>query len=149
MGRLDPSSLAGYDDSPFSFQTGFTSNNAVSDSASTFKPMRAREKWLRRRTGVKLRSAAANHRANDALAGTHSFAYYSIRKLNHIVFKNIIIFLFNITILLIFFLNQGEGAEQKLVARFAYGPLDVIALAGELVDVHISDGSATGKFFYV
>lgn len=51
-----------------------------------------REKWIRKRTSVKLKSVASNHRANDVIV--------------------------------------KEGEPQRLTARFMYGPLDMITLAG-------------------
>lgn len=65
----------------------------------SFSPGQAREKWIRKRTSVKLKNMTANHRANDVIA--------------------------------------LEGKEQRIHARFNYGPLDVMTLAGEKVDIHI------------
>lgn len=59
---------------------------------SLFSPSQPREKWIKKKTSVKLKNVAANHRANDVI----------IR----------------------------EGAPQILVARFMYGPLDMITLTG-------------------
>ncbi|XP_017880824.1 protein retinal degeneration B isoform X2 [Ceratina calcarata] len=64
-----------------------------------FRPGQPREKWNKKRTSVKIKNGAANHRANDVIV--------------------------------------REGAPQVLVARFMYGPIDVIALTGEKVDIHI------------
>lgn len=64
-----------------------------------FKPGQPREKWSKKRTSVKLKNVAANHRANDVIV--------------------------------------REGEPQKIIARFSYGPLDMITLAGEKVDLHI------------
>ncbi|XP_043676418.1 protein retinal degeneration B isoform X1 [Vespula pensylvanica] len=66
---------------------------------SCFRPGQPREKWIKKRTSVKLKNVAANHRANDVIV--------------------------------------GEGVPQVLVARFMYSPIDVIALTGEKVDIHI------------
>lgn len=57
-----------------------------------FKSDHPREKWIRKRTSVKLKNVASNHRANDVIV--------------------------------------KEGEPQKLTARFMYGPLDMITLAG-------------------
>lgn len=57
-----------------------------------FRPGQPREKWNKKRTSVKLKNVAANHRANDVIV--------------------------------------REGAQQVLVARFMYSPIDVIALTG-------------------
>ncbi|KAK8759334.1 hypothetical protein V5799_003031 [Amblyomma americanum] len=64
-----------------------------------FVPGQPREKWLRKRTSVKIKNVAANHRANDVIV--------------------------------------KEGEPQVLTARFMYGPLDMVALSGEKVDVHL------------
>ncbi|XP_041851111.1 membrane-associated phosphatidylinositol transfer protein 3 isoform X2 [Melanotaenia boesemani] len=66
------------------------------DSAP-FSPSSPREKWLRRRTHVKLRNVTANHRVNDVIA--------------------------------------TEDGPQTLVGRFMYGPLDMVTLTGEKVDI--------------
>lgn len=60
---------------------------------STFRPAQPREKWMRKRTSVKLKNVTANHRANDVIV--------------------------------------KEGEPQKLAARFMYGPIDMITLAGK------------------
>ncbi|XP_069168052.1 protein retinal degeneration B isoform X3 [Procambarus clarkii] len=64
-----------------------------------FSPMQPREKWIKKRTSVKIKNVAANHRGNDVLV--------------------------------------REGAPQSLQARFMYGPLDMVGLSGEKVDIHI------------
>ncbi|XP_050022693.1 protein retinal degeneration B [Dermacentor andersoni] len=64
-----------------------------------FVPGQPREKWLRKRTSVKIKNVTANHRANDVIV--------------------------------------KEGEPQVLTARFMYGPLDMVALSGEKVDVHL------------
>ncbi|XP_071529993.1 protein retinal degeneration B isoform X3 [Panulirus ornatus] len=64
-----------------------------------FSPMQPREKWIKKRTSVKIKNVAANHRGNDVIV--------------------------------------REGAPQSLQARFMYGPLDMVALSGEKVDIHI------------
>ena len=64
-----------------------------------FAPNQPREKWLKKRTSVKIRNGAANHRANDVIV--------------------------------------RDGSPQTLTARFSYGPLDMAALTGEKVDIHI------------
>lgn len=68
------------------------------DSAP-FSPSSPREKWLRRRTHVKLRNVTANHRVNDVIA--------------------------------------TEDGPQTLVGRFMYGPLDMVTLTGEKVDIFL------------
>lgn len=75
---------------------------------SSFKPGQPREKWNKKRTSVKLKNVAANHRANDVIV--------------------------------------KEGEAQKLMARFMYGPLDMITLAGEKVDVHIMKDPPAGEW---
>ncbi|KAH7956452.1 hypothetical protein HPB52_009916 [Rhipicephalus sanguineus] len=64
-----------------------------------FVPGQPREKWLRKRTSVKIKNVTSNHRANDVIV--------------------------------------KEGEPQVLTARFMYGPLDMVALSGEKVDVHL------------
>ena len=92
IGRFDMSTLAGNDDK----------------EVSSFRPGQPREKWNKKRTSVKLKNVAANHRANDVIV--------------------------------------KEGEAQKLTARFMYGPLDMITLAGEKVDVHIMKDPPAGEW---
>ncbi|XP_067120627.1 protein retinal degeneration B-like isoform X3 [Centruroides vittatus] len=67
-----------------------------------------REKWLKKRTSVKLKNITANHRANDILV--------------------------------------KEGNPQVLNARFMYGPLDMVALTGEKIDIHVMKDVRTGEW---
>lgn len=39
-----------------------------------------------------------------------------------------------------------EGAPQLLIARFMYGPLDMITLTGEKVDIHIMRDTPSGEW---
>ncbi|XP_077292954.1 retinal degeneration B [Arctopsyche grandis] len=75
---------------------------------SSFKPGQPREKWIKKRTSVKLKNVAANHRANDVIS--------------------------------------KEGASITLSARFMYGPLDMITLAGEKIDIHIMKEPPAGEW---
>ncbi|KAM6423458.1 membrane-associated phosphatidylinositol transfer protein 2 isoform 8-T9 [Liasis olivaceus] len=77
---------------------------------SVFTPSKPREKWLRRRTHVKLRNVTANHRINDAVA--------------------------------------NEEGPQMLNGRFVYGPLDMVTLTGEKVDIHIMTQPPSGEWVY-
>ncbi|XP_074868873.1 membrane-associated phosphatidylinositol transfer protein 2 isoform X5 [Carettochelys insculpta] len=77
---------------------------------SVFTPSKPREKWLRKRTHVKLRNVTANHRINDAIA--------------------------------------NEDGPQTLTGRFMYGPLDMVTLAGEKVDIHIMTQPPSGEWIY-
>ncbi|XP_013866055.1 membrane-associated phosphatidylinositol transfer protein 2 isoform X2 [Austrofundulus limnaeus] len=77
---------------------------------SEFTPSKPREKWLRKRTHVKIRNVTANHRVNDA------------------VFT--------------------EGDSQVITGRFMYGPLDMVTLAGEKVDLHIMTQPPSGEWVY-
>uniref|UniRef100_A0A3Q3GP49 Phosphatidylinositol transfer protein membrane associated 2 n=1 Tax=Kryptolebias marmoratus TaxID=37003 RepID=A0A3Q3GP49_KRYMA len=77
---------------------------------SEFTPSKPREKWLRKRTHVKIRNVTANHRVNDA------------------VFT--------------------EGDPQLITGRFMYGPLDMVTLAGEKVDLHIMTQPPSGEWVY-
>ncbi|CAL1616584.1 unnamed protein product [Knipowitschia caucasica] len=77
---------------------------------SEFTPSKPREKWLRKRTHVKIRNVTANHRMNDA------------------VFP--------------------EDGPQVLSGRFMYGPLDMVTLAGEKVDLHIMAQPPSGEWLY-
>ncbi|XP_035247620.1 membrane-associated phosphatidylinositol transfer protein 2-like isoform X4 [Anguilla anguilla] len=77
---------------------------------SEFTPSKPREKWLRKRTHVKIRNVTANHRVNDA------------------VFT--------------------EDGPQAVVGRFMYGPLDMVTLTGEKVDVHIMTQPPSGEWVY-
>lgn len=42
-----------------------------------------------------------------------------------------------------------ESAPQTVVARFMYGPLDMITLAGEKVDVHIMREAPAGEWIFL
>uniref|UniRef100_UPI00398EEF08 membrane-associated phosphatidylinositol transfer protein 3-like n=1 Tax=Pristiophorus japonicus TaxID=55135 RepID=UPI00398EEF08 len=75
---------------------------------SDFCPPLPQEKWLRKRTQVKIRNVASNHRATDVVAVV--------------------------------------GAPQVLSGRFTYGPLDVVTLTGEKVDVYIMTEPPLGKW---
>lgn len=92
LGRFDSSTLTGPDDKDI----------------STFRPGQPREKWIKKRTSVKLKNVTANHRANDVIV--------------------------------------REGEPQKLHARFMYGPLDMITLAGEKIDIHVMKEAPGGEW---
>ncbi|XP_072210016.1 membrane-associated phosphatidylinositol transfer protein 3 isoform X4 [Excalfactoria chinensis] len=77
---------------------------------ATLSPSNPREKWLRKRTHVKLRNVTANHRANDVIA--------------------------------------AEDGPQVLVGRFMYGPLDMVALTGEKVDIFVMTEPSSGRWVY-
>ncbi|XP_051934156.1 membrane-associated phosphatidylinositol transfer protein 3 isoform X2 [Hippocampus zosterae] len=79
------------------------------DSAP-FSPSSPREKWLRRRTHVKLRNVTANHRVNDVIA--------------------------------------TEDGPQTLVGRFMYGPLDMVTLTGEKVDILLMTQPQSGRWVH-
>ncbi|KAJ0063729.1 hypothetical protein NL108_006664 [Boleophthalmus pectinirostris] len=79
------------------------------DSAP-FSPSSPREKWLRRRTHVKLRNVTANHRVNDVIA--------------------------------------TEDGPQTLVGRFMYGPLDMVTLTGEKVDIFLMTQPQSGRWVH-
>ncbi|KAI5636155.1 phosphatidylinositol transfer protein domain-containing protein [Phthorimaea operculella] len=72
------------------------------------KPGQEREKWMKKRTSVKLKNVAANHRANDVIV--------------------------------------REGNPQIFVARFMYGPLDMITLTGEKVDIYMMKDPPAGEW---
>ncbi|XP_037121625.1 membrane-associated phosphatidylinositol transfer protein 2-like isoform X2 [Syngnathus acus] len=77
---------------------------------SEFTPSKPREKWLRKRTHVKIRNVTANHRANDGV-----------------------------------FMEDGA---QTMTARFMYGPLDMVTLTGEKIDIHIMTQPPSGEWVY-
>ncbi|NWW02932.1 PITM2 protein, partial [Oreocharis arfaki] len=77
---------------------------------SVFTPSKPREKWLRKRTNVKLRNVTANHRINDTIA--------------------------------------NDDGPQTLTGRFMYGPLDMVTLTGEKVDIHIMTQPPSGEWVY-
>ncbi|XP_061460783.1 membrane-associated phosphatidylinositol transfer protein 3 isoform X2 [Rhineura floridana] len=87
---------------------------SVKESSSlgpaTLSPSNPREKWLRKRTQVKLRNVTSNHRSNDVIA--------------------------------------AEDGPQSLVGRFMYGPLDMVALTGEKVDIFIVTEPSSGRWVY-
>ncbi|XP_025914611.1 membrane-associated phosphatidylinositol transfer protein 2 isoform X2 [Apteryx rowi] len=89
-------------------------NNSVLEldgkEVSVFTPSKPREKWLRKRTHVKLRNVTANHRINDTIA--------------------------------------NEDGPQTLTGRFMYGPLDMVTLTGEKVDIHIMTQPPSGEWVY-
>ncbi|XP_030076077.1 membrane-associated phosphatidylinositol transfer protein 2 isoform X3 [Microcaecilia unicolor] len=82
----------------------------VGKEVSVFNPSKPREKWLRKRTHVKLRNVAANHRVNDAIG--------------------------------------NEDGLQTLSGRFMYGPLDMVTLTGEKVDIHIMTQPPAGEWVF-
>ncbi|GFV52968.1 protein retinal degeneration B [Trichonephila clavipes] len=79
--------------------------------AATFIPTQPREKWLKKRTSVKLKNVTANHRANDIIV--------------------------------------KDGSPQVISARFMYGPLDMVALTGEKVDIHVMKDQRRGEWSYL
>ncbi|XP_026853585.2 membrane-associated phosphatidylinositol transfer protein 3 isoform X2 [Electrophorus electricus] len=83
---------------------------ADSSESTSFSPSSPREKWLRRRTHVKLRNVTANHRVNDVIA--------------------------------------TEEGQQTLVGRFMYGPLDMVTLTGEKVDVYLMTQPQSGRWVH-
>ncbi|KAM6308351.1 membrane-associated phosphatidylinositol transfer protein 1 isoform 2-T2 [Aegotheles albertisi] len=83
---------------------------AESEESSIYSPAIPREKWQRKRTQVKIRNVAANHRASDVIV--------------------------------------CEGKAQVLSGRFMYGPLDVVTLTGEKVDIYIMTQPLSGKWLY-
>ncbi|XP_073903225.1 membrane-associated phosphatidylinositol transfer protein 3 isoform X1 [Castor canadensis] len=78
---------------------------------AALSPAYPREKWLRKRTQVKLRNVTANHRANDVIA--------------------------------------AEDGPQVLVGRFMYGPLDMVALTGEKVDILVMAEPSSGRWVHL
>ncbi|CAG2119866.1 unnamed protein product, partial [Medioppia subpectinata] len=42
-----------------------------------------------------------------------------------------------------------EGATQVITARFMYGPLDVVALTGEKVDIHVMKNMRSGEWTFL
>lgn len=76
--------------------------------SQSFNPGQEREKWIKKRTSVKLKNVAANHRANDVIV--------------------------------------KEGCLQSFSARFMYGPLDMITLTGEKVDIHMMKDPPAGEW---
>ncbi|XP_059092969.1 protein retinal degeneration B-like isoform X1 [Tigriopus californicus] len=87
------------------------SQQTVASDLKIFTPNQPREKWNKKRTSVKIRNGAPNHRANDVIV--------------------------------------KEGSPQTMTARFSYGPLDMAALTGEKVDVHIMKEPPAGDWIYV
>ncbi|XP_068678065.1 protein retinal degeneration B-like [Montipora foliosa] len=82
--------------------------SSPSRRCQTFCPLEPREKWLKRRTAIKIKNLNANHRANDCIT--------------------------------------LEGQEQTLSARFMYGPLDMVSLSGEKVDVYVMTQPPSGEY---
>ncbi|KAJ3606018.1 hypothetical protein NHX12_028061 [Muraenolepis orangiensis] len=77
---------------------------------SEFTPSKPREKWLRKRTQVKIRNVTANHRVCDAVF--------------------------------------SEDGAQVVTGRFMYGPLDMVSLTGEKIDIHIMTQPPSGEWVY-
>ncbi|KAK7895506.1 hypothetical protein WMY93_020831 [Mugilogobius chulae] len=77
---------------------------------SEFTPSKPREKWLRKRTHVKIRNVTANHRVNDCV--------------------------------------YSEDGPQMVTGRFMYGPLDMVTLTGEKIDIHIMTQPPSGEWVY-
>ncbi|CAL8318284.1 unnamed protein product [Lota lota] len=77
---------------------------------SEFTPSKPREKWLRKRTQVKIRNVTANHRVCDAVF--------------------------------------SEDVAQLVTGRFMYGPLDMVTLTGEKIDIHIMTQPPSGEWVY-
>ncbi|XP_052380705.1 membrane-associated phosphatidylinositol transfer protein 2-like, partial [Oncorhynchus keta] len=75
-----------------------------------FRPSKPREKWIRKRTHVKIRNVTANHRVNDAVF--------------------------------------SEDGTQLVMGRFMYGPLDMVTLTGEKIDIHIMTQPPSGEWVY-
>eukprot|EP00058_Branchiostoma_floridae_P005248 XP_002590736.1 hypothetical protein BRAFLDRAFT_78151 [Branchiostoma floridae] len=75
-----------------------------------FSPTQPRERWLKRRTAVKIKNMTANHRAADSVT--------------------------------------LQNTSQSLTARFMYGPLDMVALTGEKVDVYIMLKPPAGEWVH-
>uniref|UniRef100_A0A5F9D6I1 Membrane-associated phosphatidylinositol transfer protein 3 n=1 Tax=Oryctolagus cuniculus TaxID=9986 RepID=A0A5F9D6I1_RABIT len=92
------------------YETVSVKESAGLDPAA-LSPANPREKWLRRRTQVKLRNVTANHRANDVIA--------------------------------------AEDGPQVLVGRFMYGPLDMVALTGEKVDILVMAEPSSGRWVHL
>ncbi|KAF0299117.1 Protein retinal degeneration B [Amphibalanus amphitrite] len=67
-------------------------------AGALFSPAQPREKWIRKRTSVKIKNVTPNHRGNDVVV--------------------------------------CEGVPQVLTARFTYGPIDMVSLTGEKVDIY-------------
>ena len=42
----------------------------------------------------------------------------------------------------------AENGDQTLTGRFMYGPLDMVALTGERVDVHLQSAPPSGDWIY-
>ena len=82
-----------------------------SGEIGVFTPNQPREKWLKKRTSVKIRNGAANHRGNDVIV--------------------------------------RDGSAQTLTARFSYGPLDMAALTGERIDIHVMKEPPAGDWILV
>ncbi|CAG7784703.1 unnamed protein product, partial [Allacma fusca] len=73
-----------------------------------FSPTQPREKWVKKRTSVKLKNLSSNHRGNDVIV--------------------------------------KEGQLQVLKARFMYGPLDMVSLSGEKVDIYVMKDPPAGEW---
>ncbi|KAF3820615.1 hypothetical protein GH733_005160 [Mirounga leonina] len=100
---------------------------------SVFTPSKPREKWQRKRTHVKLR-------AQEILAILPSPTLTQPRSscpqnvtANHRINDAV----------------ANEDGPQVLTGRFMYGPLDMVTLTGEKVDVHIMMQPPSGEWLYL
>ncbi|XP_078586244.1 LOW QUALITY PROTEIN: membrane-associated phosphatidylinositol transfer protein 3-like, partial [Branchiostoma floridae x Branchiostoma japonicum] len=80
------------------------------EEVALFSPTQPRERWLKRRTAVKIKNMTANHRAADSVT--------------------------------------LQNTSQSLTGRFMYGPLDMVALTGEKVDVYIMLKPPAGEWVH-
>ncbi|XP_046450431.1 protein retinal degeneration B-like isoform X2 [Daphnia pulex] len=106
--RLDVSGGGGVGSSAGSVDEYYGDIRDSNGGSLPFSPGTPCEKWMRKRTSVKIKNIGANHRANDIIV--------------------------------------NETMPQVIVARFMYGPLDMVALTGEKVDVHFLRDANNGEW---
>lgn len=106
---------------------------------SEFTPSKPREKWLRKRTHVKIRVGVSSIKAPEFLPYVGAFSYIlSVIKQRgkHKISKCIFLLLLQQNVTANHRVNDAvftEDAQQVLTGRFMYGPLDMVTLAGEKV----------------
>ena len=113
--------------------------DSLTKETATFKPAQPREKWLKRRTTIKLRVSLV--RGDPPLSVSRFyFRMVALRNFSVCFFQNVAPnHRANDVIIL-------EDKPQILTARFMYGPLDMVSLSGEKVSLTQFDHPQSGSW---
>lgn len=103
---------------------------------SEFTPSKPREKWLRKRTHVKIRVRVSACRAFTSLFASVFLTHLSLFRQNVTANHRVNDAVFT------------EDNQQVVSGRFMYGPLDMVTLAGEKVDLHVMTQPPSGEWVY-